>query len=245
MRCLVILTKIKPSLILTSILWGALFFCPYFLTAQDDVTGIDSVYIQDTISFRTDTILQNKNLSPDTLSNVSEDTTVVLNDTLIVLKDGPLSHKKKVREHSPPRATILSAVLPGLGQAYNGKYWKIPIIYVAGGALYSYFDFANQKYNKFKELYATEYAKDDEADQYLLSNYSSNIDRFSKYRGYAVIFMGILYVANVVDAMVDAHFYVFDISDDLSLRIEPKLEPAPNYYAFDNFTYGFKLSVNF
>lgn len=266
MKCLIILTSIRPSIVITSILWGALFFSPYSLSAQDDVIKKDTIVIQDTTGFLHDIIKKKRKGIIDTGSYVLNDSTPVftdstimrgdsiigLNDTLLIANDPILllkekihSRKRKIKEHSPPRATILSAVLPGLGQAYNRKYWKIPIIYVAGGVLYSYFDFANRKYNNYKNLYETELAKGDEADQWDLNTYSINRDRFSKFRGYSVIFMGLLYVANVVDAMVDAHFYMFDISDDLTLRIEPSIEPNPYYLAYDHFSYGFKLSVNF
>ena len=54
---------------------------------------------------------------------------------------------------SPQRATILSAVLPGLGQAYNRKYWKVPVLYLGGGTLYYFFDKQHEIYIKNKELY--------------------------------------------------------------------------------------------
>jgi hypothetical protein len=266
LKCLIILTSIRPSIVITSILWGALFFSPYSLSAQDDILRKDTITIQDTTGFLHDIIRKKRKESIDTGSYVLNDSTpgltdstiihgdsiiglndtlLIANDTILLLKEEIHSRAKKIREHSPPRATILSAVLPGLGQAYNRKYWKIPIIYVAGGALYSYFDFANRKYNKYKNLYETELAKGDEADQWYINAYGTARDTWSKRRGYSVIFMGLLYVANVVDAMVDAHFYMFDISDDLSLRIEPAIEPNPYYPAYDHLSYGFKLSMNF
>ncbi|MBA7681909.1 hypothetical protein ES703_90253 [subsurface metagenome] len=148
-----------------------------------------------------------------------------------------------MREHSPQRATILSAVLPGLGQAYNRKYWKIPVIYVAGGVIYHYYSSNNDQFHKYKDLYEAELAKGEEADQASLDNYQLNRDNFRKWRDYNIIFMGLLYVANVVDAMTDAHFYKFNISDDLSIKVEPSMKPAP--FSANNYSYGFKLSMNF
>lgn len=169
MKCFVILITIKTTVFLSGILWGALFFPPCSLSAQDDALRKDAEVIQDSSKFMKafrqkkgivrDSSLKN---SPDTIITLSDtsfskskDTILILNnttsdnpnDTIVSIKEIPPSKKKKAREHSPPRATILSAVVPGLGQAYNRKYWKIPIIYVAGGALYYYFDLANGRFN--------------------------------------------------------------------------------------------------
>ncbi len=267
------MVKISSSLILRGILWGALFFCPYAISAQDATARDDSELKQDSIPFVKERIKNWKRLRADTASKDMEDSQLITKDSLIILNDtiyvqndtlttqkdtvlilndsvsilnkGSIFKKKNVREHSPPRATILSAVIPGLGQAYNRKYWKIPIIYAAGTGLYLYFDYANGIFNKYKNIYETEFAKGPERDQNVMDNAALNRDVWSKRRGYTVIFMGLLYVANVVDAMVDAYFISFDVSDDLSMRIEPNLDQIPSQYAFDNFSYGVKISLNF
>ena len=97
----------------------------------------------------------------------------------------------------------------------------------------------------WKDVYEDELAKGTEGDQRVIDNAITNRDVWSKRRGYSVIFMGLLYVANVVDAMVDAHFLKFNVSDDLSMRIAPNLDPIPSQFAFDSFSYGVKLSLNF
>jgi len=260
------LINIKSLTILKGILWGALFFCPYFLSAQNESVSSASSDIQDTTRFIRNILERRKGLPADSsvesLSDtvlilndsilVQNDTSLTRNDTLLILNDSvtvlnksTISGKKNRKEHSPPRATILSAVIPGLGQAYNRKYWKIPIIYAAGTGLYLYFDYANTRFNLFKDTYETEFAKGPDADQNVMNWAVANRDLWSKRRGYSVIFMGLLYVANVVDAMVDAYFLSFDVSDDLSMRIEPNLDQIPSQYAFDSFSYGVKLSFNF
>ncbi|HPB02295.1 MAG TPA: DUF5683 domain-containing protein [Bacteroidales bacterium] len=129
--------------------------------------------------------------------------------------------------HSPRKATIMSACLPGLGQAYNHKYWKIPILYAGlGGAGYAIV-WNNNKYQDFRKAYI---ARTDTID--------STIDNFPRYsasnlldlRNYyrhnlelSVIIITAVYILNIVDASVDAHLYDFDISDDLSLRIQPSV----------------------
>ena len=267
------LIKIKSSAILKSILWGALFFCPYCLSAQNTSVRSDSAVIQDSTRFMRDRIRERKLMGSDSSSiNMADsslihdenalilndtlyvqndtlltqnDTVLIQNDSLILLKESTTSKNKKTREHSPPRATILSAVVPGMGQAYNRKYWKIPIIYGAGIGLYLYFDYANERFDYWKDVYEDELAKGTEGDQRVIDNAITNRDVWSKRRGYSVIFMGLLYVANVVDAMVDAHFLKFNVSDDLSMRIAPNLDPIPSQFAFDSFSYGVKLSLNF
>jgi len=133
-----------------------------------------------------------------------------VNDTLT-------AEKKRVKYRSPQRAIILSAVLPGLGQAYNKKYWKIPIIYGVGAGLYYMYEHKDHQYTFFREAYENATNETDER------NYQNEYLKASEKRGYAIIFMGILYVANVVDAMTDAYFLQYDISNDLSVEIMPSI----------------------
>lgn len=130
--------------------------------------------------------------------------------------------------HSPKKATLYSAILPGLGQAYNKKYWKIPIVY-AGFAGCTYLIMTNNsEYQKFVVAYdyveegsvgeppndyATRYPTTEQLlnGQYL---YRRSLEQ-------AVILTVVWYAANIIDATVDAHFFYFDISEDLSLDIAP------------------------
>lgn len=129
-------------------------------------------------------------------------------------------------KHSPHKATIYSTVLPGLGQAYNKKYWKIPIIY-AGFGVSGYFAVDNQKqYKKYKEAYSirldgNENTVDEFADSYtdedlrLLKNY------YRRNRDLSYVSIGLIYVLNIVDAAVDAHLFQFNVDDNLSLQWSP------------------------
>lgn len=135
--------------------------------------------------------------------------------------------------HSPRKATIYSAILPGLGQAYNRKYWKIPVIYGLGGLL-TYFVVDNNKQyviykNAFKDRldgdpstvdpYVNIYSDD---DLRVLKNY------YRRNRDLAYIGMGVTYILNIIDAAVDAHLFYFDVSDDLTLKAEPAVAPIHN-----------------
>jgi len=144
---------------------------------------------------------------------------------------------------SPQRATILSAVLPGLGQAYNNKYWKIPIIYSAGAGLYYLYDTQTRNYNKNLHDYWESEANNDPND--MSDKYYSNVQSADHWRSLALIFIGVLYVANVVDAMADAYFLQYDISDDLTVRLEPLF--MPEFYSTNNnySSCGIKISLHF
>ena len=151
-----------------------------------------------------------------------------------------MSNKPK-RIPSPQRATILSAVIPGLGQAYNHKYWKIPIIYSVGTGLYFYYNQKNDLYIKYLKLWREATEANDKQNKDLYYNMK---DEALSQRGYALIFIGILYFANIVDAMTDAYFLEYDISDDLTVDIKPSL--IQNYYQPGNFfSYGININVHF
>jgi hypothetical protein len=126
---------------------------------------------------------------------------------------------------NPRKATILSAMLPGAGQVYNGKSWKVPIIY-AGLITDIYFiGFNNSRYQVFKEALVAS----DNGDR---TNFPTlnrdalvrNIDFWRGNRDLCYVLLGAIYALNLVDANVDAHLSGFDISDDLTLGIEPNFE---------------------
>jgi hypothetical protein len=150
--------------------------------------------------------------------------------------------------HKIPRvAAISSAILPGLGQAYNGKYYKIPIIYGAGTIMYYYLDRYNYNYQRLKkarkELTETGVISDPELENFDKASLDAHMNNFRRNRDYQIIFLGLLYVANIVDAMVDAHMYEFDVSEDLTMKIGPSFTPLPteSYTA----SAGLRLSLRF
>jgi hypothetical protein len=147
-------------------------------------------------------------------------------------KTEPDTSAKKV--HSPKIAATRSAIFPGLGQIYNKKYWKLPIVY-AGVGITGYVFFDNIKtYKEYKFAYAARInaqppTKDSTGYNQLKDIYktlSPNTiraarDEFRKYVDYSVLVFLLLWGLNVVDASVDAHLKSFDVSPDLSLRIKP------------------------
>jgi hypothetical protein len=142
-------------------------------------------------------------------------------------KDYQPGKDSTTKTHSVAKAAIFSAVLPGLGQAYNKKYWKIPIIY-AGFGVIGYFVYTNNKeYKDFKEAYL--YVAND--DTYPINNpyvtkYSETqlkdaMDFYRRNRDLSIIIGGLWYTLNILEAYVDAHFFYYDISDDLTMSIKP------------------------
>jgi len=152
---------------------------------------------------------------------------------------------KAVKTHSPTKATLFSVALPGLGQVYNKKYWKVPIVY-AGIGVSMYFAVSNhQSFNKFKSAYAIRVDGDDNTvDQYdgVLSDTSleANMDYYQRNRDLSYIVAGLFYVLNIVDAAVDAHLFNFPKNDNLSFNLQPSLELTTN----NELSKGFRLVVN-
>jgi hypothetical protein len=122
------------------------------------------------------------------------------------------------------KATIMSAVFPGLGQIYNHKYWKAPVIYVALGGL-TYWGISNQiKYKYYSDN--LKYENDGDASTVNVTRYKTDDlitekRYYRKYRDIAIMAGALVYLVNIIDANVDAHLRTFDVSDDLSLQVNP------------------------
>ncbi|MBI3883010.1 MAG: hypothetical protein HY305_02010 [Sphingobacteriales bacterium] len=134
------------------------------------------------------------------------------------------------KKFSPRKATILSAVLPGAGQAYNKKYWKIPIIYAALGVTAGVFIYNIQTYNGFKTAYRQSVIDSgiinnpNIAPDYRIYSQASllaNRNLFRQNIDYSVLFFLLFWGLNVVDATVDAHLKAFDVNDNISLQFKP------------------------
>jgi len=149
--------------------------------------------------------------------------------------------EKENAAHSPKTASALSAILPGLGQIYNKKYWKPPIIYAGLAALIYAVDFNNKNYTDYKEAYKLRMDEDLETiDKYDIQLDNEEIkysdesllklkDYYRRNRDMTLIFIGVGYLINILDAAVDAHFYSFNVNNDLSLELKPNIM----YQCFD------------
>lgn len=156
--------------------------------------------------------------------------------------------------HSAHKATFLSAVLPGLGQVYNEKYWKVPIIYGAFTGLTYYASYNNFVYNKYREGYNIkvkidlgELSKSEDIFSYTTKeNLLRYKDLWRRYRDLCFIGMGLVYVAQIIDANVDAHLFDYDINEDLSIKLQPTviplMQPTQKYYSTQ---VGLSCSISF
>ena len=126
------------------------------------------------------------------------------------------------KKHSPHKASLYSAILPGLGQAYNKKYWKVPIIY-AGLGSFGYFIFKNRKEMKLRQ-HELNIRYDNDTNtrpQYQYRNITNDQlkaerNLFRTNRDYSIVGFALFYVINIIDATVDAHFYKFNIDKPLA-----------------------------
>jgi hypothetical protein len=119
---------------------------------------------------------------------------------------------------SPGLAVLLSAVVPGAGQAYNESYWKIPIVLGLGIYFASEWLHNNRLVKDFRE-------------QFNITGNTQDLVRRDFYKGQRDTFswyLAILYFANLLDAYVDASLYDFDVGDDLSIRLIPEQTPIPH-----------------
>jgi Family of unknown function (DUF5683) len=158
----------------------------------------------------------------------------------IVVKD--TTKKATINPLAPAKAAFYSALLPGLGQAYNKKYWKIPIVYGAiGTGVYAY-AWNNKKYHQYRDAYKRRLAGyDDDNLQYLDdARLISGQKFYQKNRDLAAIISVGLYILNIVDANVDAHLMQFNVNDNLSFR--PSIQQSDITYKQN---LGLTLAFNF
>lgn len=141
---------------------------------------------------------------------------------IIAVKD---SLPKKIKKHSPTAASLMSAALPGLGQVYNKKYWKVPIIYTAFGALGYFATYNNSFYQKYKTAYKYRVDGDsttiDNFPLWSVNDLKFAKDNFRRYKELNYIGIVAVYLLNVLDASVDANLFNFDVSDKLTMQIRP------------------------
>lgn len=167
---------------------------------------------------------------------VVTDTTPV--KTSITVKKVDTTKDKKIdsvlKTHSPRIAAIRSAIFPGLGQIYNKKYWKLPIIYGGVGVAAGIFIFNIKTYHEYRFAYNARYKAalpiPDSTDYNTLAAIYKIVqpesiraarNQIRQRVDYSVLFFILMWGLNVVDATVDAHLKAFDVSPNLSLNIIP------------------------
>jgi hypothetical protein len=157
------------------------------------------------------------------------------------------SYKLDEDYQNPQKAAIFSAVLPGLGQIYNKKYYKVPIIYIGFGTLAYFINFNQKGYLEWKQAYK-DYPDYDLNYDFPLT--LEQIDRtknsYKRYRDLSIIGTAGFYILQILDATVDAYLFDWDISDDLSLKIEPSMIQTPSYILTPaSNTFALRASLSF
>lgn len=171
-------------------------------------------------------------------------------DSVALVSSDSLKRAKELHKKTysvPRRVTVMSALLPGLGQVYNNHYWKVPVIYAGIGGFAWMFVANNREYNYYRNNLRAIY--DDDSSTTNITGYSDeNVQVqkviYRKRRDLAGIGIAAVYLLNVIDANVSAHLKTFDVSDDLSLQVLPQqgIWPVSGGIAYSA---GVTLKLNF
>lgn len=143
---------------------------------------------------------------------------------------------------SPAKAAFYSAVIPGLGQAYNGRYWKIPIVYGALASSLYYYSTNNRTYKKVRRAFKLRQAGkvDEYIDKYDTESLESAQKVLRANRDTSLLTFVGLYALQILEASIDAHLLQFNISDNITF--DPKLMQEPS--SQKNYV-GLSLNLNF
>lgn len=151
----------------------------------------------------------------------------------------------------PSRSALYSTIIPGAGQFYNKSYWKIPVIYAGGITIGYFFNKWHKSYLLFRsslkvatdgdsttiDAFAERFT--DEAQK--LQVLSRGVENYRRYRDYNIIFGLLLLGLNVSEAYVDAHLKGFDISDELTFKVEPTVIPGPGFQYAPGIAFRFNI----
>jgi Family of unknown function (DUF5683) len=150
---------------------------------------------------------------------------------------------KIVPKHNPGTATLRSLILPGWGQAYNREYWKIPIVYGAIGTMAGFWVFNNMWYKRSRDAYDIRVNRPGDSlliNEKLRPLSTSSIqfyrNAYRRDRDYSTLYFILTWGLNIVDATVFGHLKEFDVSEDLSLKINPVINST---------TKGFSLVLGY
>ncbi len=150
-----------------------------------------------------------------------KDKCMELNQSSYIL---PLKDSGEV--HSPKKATIMSAIIPGLGQVYNKKYWKVGLLYAAGAGLGYGLKINTDSLKGYQSSLIAELDDDSTTINYLYADLAvdkirSERNYYRKTRDQMILGLGLLYILQIIDANVDAHLREFDVNEDLAIKPQP------------------------
>jgi hypothetical protein len=189
---------------------------------------------------------------------------IIAQDTLSLSK--PLKPKLK---KEPLKATMMAVAFPGLGQIYNRKYWKIPLVYAGFAGLIYSVGFNSSNYNMYMKAYQdfTDAIKETDSymkliraepstydpvlfpDSYVPSNASYYkdgmlrlVDSYKRYRDLSYIGIAAWYLISILDANVDASLFNYDISNNLDIAVIPAILPFTGGFAGTGLNLTFKVT---
>ncbi len=173
----------------------------------------------------------------------------------IVLADSTILLRKSEFKPDSKKAVIYSAIFPGLGQLYNRKYWKLPIVFGGALGLTYAITWNGARYNEYSQAYKdlvlgtgnsyTNWVTEAEVSanrQRWIDAFKKKKDFFRRNRDLAIIASVGVYALCMIDAYVDAQLYDFDMSQDLSMRIQPMVWMPTSY---SKAAFGLQCSINF
>ncbi len=170
--------------------------------------------------------------------------TIPSTDSLLIRKGGKvITIESYAKRFQPRKALLYSAIVPGMGQVYNKKYWKVPLVY---GGLISLTYLAiqyNKLYIKYSDqLYGVlETPSIPSPNGYTESQLRTLIDTYRRQRDYFIILDGFMYILQIVDAHVDAHLKEFDLNPQLKVSIHPTVQQN----GLTGRTSGFSITLKF
>lgn len=209
-----------------------------------------------TLLFFTFAILITSAQENDSIPKAKDSLAIDLKEKGIMVEEVVAKNEKSINPLAPSKAAFYSAVLPGLGQVYNKRYWKVPIVYaVIGTGVYAY-KYNDDIYNRFRTAFKRREAgfTDDEfydingdniegAEPDLdVDDLERQQENYQRDRDLALVITIAMYALNIIDANVDAHLKQFNINEDLSMDAHPylNLDPITN-----NPNYGFAFTIKF
>jgi len=204
-----------------------LLLCSLEVAGQEPVDSM-------TISKYTETDIISKYTESDVIPQHTESDVIFLPDIVASVNTYPSESIDMYFTHSPAKAAIMSAVLPGLGQIYNKKYWKLPIVYAAIGISVERFIKFQNEFSRWRRAYidikdGDPYTNFHETlgfpPSYSLDQRTQFITKRKEtlrtWRDWTIVAVVLTYALNVIDANVDAHLMDFNLDDNISLNIKP------------------------
>ncbi len=177
----------------------------------------------------------------------AQDSLIVERDTVFQNEPDTVAIKSLAKRYSPRKAILYAAILPGLGQVYNKKYWKLPLVYGGFYAIGYYINAYNNLYTEYKGyLFENiEAGRGENVENPTINRTTGQlrtiVDKARRERDFMIILLGGMYLLQMVDAHVDSHLKEFDLNPNLQVSIEPSMRQD----AWTGRTAGLSLIVRF